>query len=216
VSRLTKWWWQLKLAEKQEIAAIAWISFGFLLLIYSLAGCAAPQPPPPQIVQMPTPKPTPVFVPPDPYAGLNPEVVTAIKTGQTPTIKSGISILYPYSPDMLYNAYCSTLWATEIRLSPDETTDRDAITIGDTERWSIKVGTHSVTVKPLGTQLDPKMITDLVIMTDKPRSYHFKLFMKGKPMDAIGFYYSDDVKAQEAAREVALKEQAKQQAEDPR
>ena len=74
------------------------------------------------------------------------------------------------------------------------------------------MGMHSVTVKPLATQLDPKMITDLVIMTDKPRSYHFKLFMKGKPMDAIGFYYSDDVKAQAAAREVALKEQAKQQA----
>jgi type IV secretory pathway VirB9-like protein len=67
-----------------------------------------------------------------------------------------------------------------------------------------------VTVKPLGTILDPKMMTDLIIATDKPRSYHFQLFLKGKPNNAIGFYFPDDVKAQAAAREVALKEAAKQ------
>ena len=181
----------------------------------ALWGCVAQQPPPPAVVIHDPPPKTPVIVPSDPYAGLNPQVAAAIQAGQTPVIKSGISTLYAYSPDVLYKVNCSTMWATEIRLNPDEQTDRDAITIGDTERWSIKVGAHSVTVKPLGTTLDPKMMTDLIIATNKPRSYHFQLFLKGKPNNAIGFYFPDDVKTAAVAREVALKEAAKQQATDP-
>jgi type IV secretory pathway VirB9-like protein len=184
-------------------------AIGIIALATLCQGCATQPLPAPVVIHDPAPK-AQVVIPDNPYAGLNPQVAAAIRAGQTPVIKSGISTLYAYSPDVLYKVNCSTMWATEIRLNPDEQTDRDAITIGDTERWSIKVGTHSVTVKPLGTTLDPKMMTDLIIATDKPRSYHFQLFLKGKPNNAIGFYFPDDIKARAAAREVALKEAAKQ------
>lgn len=194
--------------------------FGFLLIgigialdiaiITTLSGCAT-QPPP--VAQAPKPK--PVYVPNDPYIGLNPQIAEVIKSGQTPILTIGITRYYPYSPDAAYEVDCYTLRACEIRLAPTEDTDHDAITLADSLRWSIQIGHHMVAVKPQGSDLDPHMMTDLIIPTTEGRSYHVVLRFKARGPVAYAWYYPDAVREQYAERQVALREQSKQQAIDP-
>jgi type IV secretory pathway VirB9-like protein len=187
----------------------------FLIATVLLAGCAT-QPPPPIIVQQaPPPKPQ-IVIPPDPYQGLPADVVAAIKSGSTDTIKNGITTIYPYSPDVQWTLNCQPLEATEIRLAPDEYTDKDNTVLGDSVRWDIKIGGQAVMVKPLGDAMDPKMQTNLVIHTDK-RSYHLLLRIHKPFSTAIAWYYPDTVKAEDAARQAAIKEAAAQgnQTADP-
>jgi type IV secretory pathway VirB9-like protein len=157
-----------------------------------------------------------IEIPPNPYQGLPADVVSAIKSGSTETIRNGITVLYPYSQDEQWTVNCQPLEATEIRLAPDEYTDKDNTVLGDSVRWDIKIGGQAVMVKPLGDALDPKMTTNLVIHTDK-RSYHLMLRI-GKPWTpAVQWFYPDTVKAEDAARQAAIKEAAAQnnQAADP-
>jgi type IV secretory pathway VirB9-like protein len=185
-----------------------------LATVIILAGCAA-QPPPPQIVKViePAPKPA-IIIPPDPMAYLSPDIQAAIKGHQTPTLQDGIATIYPYSPNTQWTIYCAPLSATEIRLNPDEHTDKDSVVLGDSLRWAIKVSRQAVMVEPLGTTADPHMLTNLIIATNR-RSYHFIVKLRAKPMAAISFYYSDDVRQLEAARQLAQQEAAKQAADPP-
>lgn len=178
------------------------------------AGCAT-QSPPVVVQQAPPPKPQ-IVIPPDPYQGLPADVVAAIKSGSNDTITNGITTIYRYSPDEQWTLNCQPLEATEIRLAPDEYTDKDNAVLGDSVRWDIKIGGQAVMVKPLGDSLDPKMTTNLVIHTDK-RSYHLLLRIRKPFSAAIAWYYPDTVKAEDAARQAAIKEAAAQssQAADP-
>jgi type IV secretion system protein TrbG len=186
-----------------------------LATVIILAGCASQPPPPPQIVKVIEPAPKPVIViPPDPLANLSPDIQAAIKSHQTPTLKDGITTIYPYSPNTQWTVYCTPLSATEIRLNPDEHTDKDSVVLGDSLRWAIKVSRQAVMVEPLGTTADPHMVSNLIIATNR-RSYHFLLRLRAKPMSAVAFYYSDDVRQLEAARQVAQAEAAKQAADPP-
>jgi type IV secretion system protein TrbG len=174
-----------------------------------LAACAS-QPPPPQIVKVSEPAPKPaIVVPSDPMDGLSPDIQAAIKGHQTPTLKDGIATIYPYSPNTQWTVYCAPLSATEIRLNPDEHTDKDSVVSGDSLRWAIKVSKQAVMVEPLGTTADPHMVSNLIIATNR-RSYHFLLKLRTKPMSAVAFYYPDDVRQLQAARQVAQAEAAKQ------
>lgn len=179
-----------------------------------LAGCAS-QPPPPQIIKVVEPAPKPaIVVPPDPMADLSPNVQAAIKSHQTPTLKDGILTIYPYSPNQSQTIYCTALSATEIRLNPDEHTDKDSVVLGDSLRWAIKVSKQAVMVEPLGTTADPHMETNLIIATNR-RSYHFIVKLRSKPMAAVAFYYPDDVRQLETARQLAQQEAAKQAVDTP-
>lgn len=179
-----------------------------------LASCAS-QPPPPQIIKVVEPALKPaIVVPPDPMADLSPDIQAAIKGHQTPTLKDGIAIIYPYSPNTQWQIYCAPLSATEIRLNTDEHTDKDSVVLGDSLRWAIKVSRQAVMVEPLGTTADPHMVTNLIIATNR-RSYHFNLKLRTKPMSAVAFYYSEDVRQLEAQRDAALAEAAKQAANQP-
>jgi type IV secretory pathway VirB9-like protein len=155
-------------------------------------------------------------IPSDPYQGLPADVVAAIKSGSTETIENGITTIYLYSPDEQWIVNCQPLEATEIRLAPDEYTDKDSAVLGDSVRWDIKVSGQAVMVKPLGDALDPKMTTNLVIHTDK-RSYHLQLRIHKPFSAAVQWYYPETVKAKDAARQAAIKEAAAQnnQAADP-
>jgi type IV secretory pathway VirB9-like protein len=178
-----------------------------------LAGCAS-QPPPVPIVQVaPAPKKV-IVVPPDPMADLTPDVQTAIRDHQTPTLHDGIATIYAYSPTKSWDLYCAPLHATEIRLNPDEIADKDSVVLGDSLRWTIKVSRQAVMVEPLGTTADPHMQTNLIIATNR-RSYHFLLRLRPTPMTAIGFYYPDDIRQLEAARQLVQSEAAKQAADPP-
>jgi len=180
-----------------------------------LAGCAS-QPPPMPIVQVAPPPRKAIVIPPDPMTGLAPEVQAAIKDHQTPTLHDGIATIYAYSPNQSWTVYCAPLSATEIRLNPDETTDKDSVVLGDSLRWAIKVSRQAVMVEPLGTTADPHMVTNLIIATNR-RSYHFMLRLRSKPMTAIAFYYPEDVRQLEAARQAVQREAAAEssQATDP-
>jgi type IV secretory pathway VirB9-like protein len=58
------------------------------------------------------------------------------------------------------------------------------------------------------------MVTNLIIATNR-RSYHFLLQLRPKkPMTAITFYYPDDIRQLETARQLA-KAEAATQAADP-
>ena len=180
-----------------------------------LAGCASQAPPAPVVVikhdLAPPPK---VLIPPDPMVNLSPEVQAAIQGHQTPTLHDGIATIYPYSPNRSWAIYCAPLSATEIRLNPDEVTDKDSVVLGDSLRWAIKVSRQAVMVEPLGTTADPQMQTNLIIATNR-RSYHFVLRLRSKPMTAVQFFYPDDVRQLEAARQVAQHEAAKEAADPP-
>ena len=178
-----------------------------------LAGCAATPPPTaPVIVQAPPKK--EIAVPPDPMVDLPPDVQAAIRDHQTPTLHDGIATIYPYSPNHSWTVYCAPLRATEIRLNPDETTDKDSVVLGDSLRWAIKVSRQAVMVEPLGTTADPNMVTNLIIATTR-RSYHLLVRLgAARSMAAIAWYYPDDVRQLQAARQLAQAEAAKQAAAD--
>jgi type IV secretory pathway VirB9-like protein len=183
-----------------------------LALIFAV-GCAS-QPPPMPIVQVAPPPKKEIVIPPDPMAGLAPDVQAAIENHQTPTLHDGIATIYPYSPNQSWTVYCAPLSATEIRLNPDEVADKDSVVLGDSLRWTIKVSRQAIMVEPLGTTADPHMQTNLIIATNR-RSYHFVLRLRSKPMTAIAFYYPDDIRQLEAARQLAQAEAAKQAADPP-
>ena len=179
------------------------MQYHVLAIAILLAGCAV-APPPLPIVKL---TPPPITIPPDPFAGLSPVTVAAIKNNQTSTLHDGIAVLFPYSPNEQHTIYCQPLRATEIRLNRDEYTDKDSVILGDATRWAIKVSDQAVMVEPLGTSADPDMQTNLIIHTNK-RSYELMLKLRSKYMPAIGWYYPADVKQQEAARELALRQAA--------
>jgi len=94
-----------------------------LALVFAV-GCAAQPPSPPPIVEVAPPPKKEIIIPPDPMANLPPDVQAAIQNHQTPTLHDGIATIYPYSPNQSWTVYCAPLSATEIRLNPDETTDK--------------------------------------------------------------------------------------------
>ena len=168
------------------------------------------------------PKPTPAPIPADPYATLPTDVAEAIKHNQTPTLHHGITLVQPYSPDMQYPLNCEPLHVTQIRLAPDESTNKDNVKVGDKDRWATIVGDHSVLLFPLGTNTaitvpgsqvtipaDPHMVTNLVIATNKGHNYVFNPVKLGKPFtEAVEFYFPDEVRAQDAAHKQAMQQEA--------
>jgi hypothetical protein len=203
---------RVKVSLFMSFMLVGWLVVATLIVVN---GCAT-QPPPVIVQQAPPPKPPQIIIPPDPYQGLPADVVAAIKGGSTDTINNGITTIYPYSADEQWTVNCQPLEATEIRLAPDEYTDKDNTVLGDSVRWDIKIGGQAVMVKPLGDAMDPKMQTNLVIHTDK-RSYHLLLRIRKPFSAAIAWYYPDTVKAEDAARQAAIKEAAAQgnQTADP-
>jgi conjugative transfer protein CagX len=204
-----------------------------LIAILLLAGCAATPPPPQIIVQhdlAPPPKPV---IPSDPYTSLPPDIAAAIKAGDTTTVfRHNTDVIYPYSPDKKYAVNCQPNMAVQVRLRDDEETDGNDAVLGDSERWSIKIGSHTIMLKPLGTDKaiaiqktlpggtqqnpepatfdtrppDPDMITNLTIMTTKGRYYELVLRIRKPFTDAISWYYPADVQQEYAAHEAALKQ----------
>lgn len=203
--------------SKMVYLAMMGIVLGGVLIAF--AGCAAqPQPQPvPVAVATPAPKPP---IPDDPYVGLPADVTAAIRNDQTPTFHHGITWVQPYSPDLQYPLLCQPLHVTQIRLAPDEVTDKNNVKVGDKNRWGTIIGKHTVLIFPLGTNVsitvpgaqssipaDPNMVTNLVISTNKGHEYVFNPVKIGKPFtEAIAFYYPDEVRAQYTARQTALRE----------
>ena len=198
--------------------AMMGIVLGGVLIAFS--GCATQPPPPvPVAVAIPPPPPKPP-IPDDPYLGLPADVADAIRNNQTPTFHHGITWVWPYSPDLQYPLYCQPLHVTQIRLQPDETTDKNNVKIGDKNRWGTIIGKHTVLVFPLGINVsitvpgaqqtipaDPQMITNLVISTSKGHQYVLNPVKIGKPFtEAAEWYYPDEIRNQYAARQTALKE----------
>jgi hypothetical protein len=145
-----------------------------------LAGCATAPPPPQIIVQhdlAPPPKPV---IPPDPYASLPPDIAATIKAGDTTTVfRHNTDVIYPYSPDKKYAVNCQPNMAVQIRLRDDENTDENNAVLGDSERWSIKIGMHTVLLKPLGTDqaisIQKSLCRSKVQMSHSPQSRNVSL-----------------------------------------
>jgi type IV secretory pathway VirB9-like protein len=185
-----------------------------LAIMILLASCASKEPPPMQIVKVVEAPKKEIVIPPDPMDGLSPKVRQAIETHHTPTLRDGITVLFAYNPNQEWTVYCQPLRATEIRLNPDEYTDKDNVVLGDSVRWAIKIGTQAVMIEPLGTAADPDMTTNLVLHTNK-RSYHMNLRLSSRHMEAVEWYYPDDVREQQAARLLAQQEAAAQAIDPP-
>jgi type IV secretory pathway VirB9-like protein len=187
-------------------------------ITFYLSACASQPPPPAPVVVQATPTPTPI--PPDPYATLPTDEAEAIKHNQTPTLRHGITLVQPYSPDLQYPLNCQPLHVTQIRLRDDESTDKDDVKVGDKDRWGTIIGDHSVLIFPLGSNTsitvpgaqvtiprDPNMVTNLVIHTSAGNDYVFNPVKIGKPFtEKVEFYYPNYVRAQDAARKQAMQE----------
>jgi Conjugal transfer protein len=198
--------------------------------IIVMFGCATK--PPPVIIQQPPPPKKQIVIPDDPMVGLRPDVQTAIKSGNYQTLVDNLTVLYPYSPDVQWTVDCAPMHAIEIRLAPDEVTDENSVILGDPRRWSVKVSRQAVLVEPAGdfgyvdptskqkVPADPNMISTLTIFTSKRRSYNYLLRMRTQSavlfhgrrqkIVAIESYYPAEVKQAQTARELALKEAAKE------
>jgi hypothetical protein len=193
-----------------------------LLAVILLAGCAVQPPPAPVVVQAPPPPPK-LQIPDDPMLGLRPEVQAAIKSGSHETLQVGITTIPEYSPDTVWKIDVAPMHAVDFHLAPDESTDNQSVILGDPTRWSKKVDPQVVEVEPAGDfgghldptsgkviPADPAMETSLTIATSKRRYYHIILRMKRKGQGAVEWFYPNDVKQQQAARALALKETAKE------
>ena len=190
----------------------------FLSAAAFLAGCAVQPPtpaPPPQIPPSLIAAPAKhIEVPPDPLNALSPDVRQAIEGNQLPTLHHGITTVFAYSPDLQWTVFCQPLRVTEIQLSPDEHAKKNGVDIGDSARWGVEIGDQTVMVKPLADASNRNMTTNLVIHTDH-RSYHLLLRLSTHFTPAIAWYYPDDVKTAQAARQVALKTVAAEQLDQP-
>jgi hypothetical protein len=193
---------------------------GICALILGMTGCATPQPAP-VIVQAPAPiaKPTPIS---DPYTDLPTDEADAIRHGRDQVFHHGVTTVMPYSPDRAYKLNCQPLHVTQVRLAPNETTDKNNVRIGDKNRWGTLIGDHVVLIYPRGHNTtitvsvpgaqvsaapDPDMKTNLVIATSLGNVYTFDPVEIGKPFtEAVEFYYPLKVRAQDAARQAAIKE----------
>ena len=189
-----------------------------LLAAAFLTGCAVQPSTPARLPQIPTSlTATPakhIEVPPDPLEALAPDVRQAIEGNQRPTLHHGITTVFAYSPDSQWTVYCQPLRVTEIQLSPDEQAKKNGVDIGDSARWGVEIGDQVVMVKPLADASNKNMTTNLVIHTDH-RSYHLLLRLSGRFMPAIAWFYPDDVKTAQAARQSALKAVAAEQLDQP-
>jgi len=199
-----------KCLRKNLRDALIAVVIGGAITLY-LNGCATKAPPPPVIKIAPPPT-KEIYIPPDPYAGLPPDVRAAIESNQKPTLRNGITTIFPYSPDTAWIIDCAPLRATELRLGPGEYTDKDSVVLGDSVRWAVRAGLHSVIVEPLGTSAEPKMTTNLIISTNQ-HSYHLMLRLRSRYMNSVAWYYPDEVRTAEAQREAALKLAAAQNAQ---
>jgi len=152
-----------------------------------------------------------IIIPDDPMAGLSPAVRAAIQSHQTPVIKDGIAVIYPYAPNQQWTVYCAPLHPTDIKVGPDEALNEDSAMIGDKTRWEAQVlPPNTIRVQPLGTSADPAMSTDLIIDSNK-RSYRLLLKLRPRYTETISWYFPDDVRAAQAARQEAIAKAAKEQ-----
>jgi type IV secretory pathway VirB9-like protein len=204
--------------NRDNLRALIAAAIGSAITLYLNACASQPPPQPPVVVQA-----TPTPIPPDPYATLPTDEAEAIKHNQTPTLRHGITLVQPYSPDLQYPLNCQPLHVTQIRLRDDESTDKDNVKVGDKDRWGTIIGAHSVLIFPLGSNTsitvpgaqvtiprDPNMVTNLVIHTSAGNDYVFNPVKIGKPFtEKVEFYYPDYVRAQDAARKQAMQEASK-------
>lgn len=177
------------------------------------AGCVAATPPPAPLPPAPPPPPpkAEIVIPPDPAAGLNPQILAAINRGDEGPIVRGDTTYYAYDPDLPpINLIAQAFHPNEIRLNSDETVSKDSIVLGDITGWRYNIGDHVVWVEPLGDTKDINMTTTLDIATSQGRYYHFHLRLGRKPTGPVAYYYSDDFKRQQAARDAALMEAKKE------
>src|SRR6266849_812532 len=137
-------------------------------------------------------------------------IPNAILSGKLHTIREGITTTFPYSPHTQPVINCQVLRVTEIVLNGDETIAKDGVGAGDTERWAIQPLNNRVLAKPK----EGGIATDLIVETNR-RSYHFALRARAPYMPQVAFYYPDDVRLAEAARQSALREAARQTADPP-
>ena len=151
-----------------------------------------------------------VDAPPDPLAVLPTDIRYAIVSGHPHTLREGITTTFAYDPHTQPVINCQVLHVTEIVLNSDETIASDGVSAGDTERWTIQPLNNRVLVKPK----EPGIATDLIIVTNR-RSYHFSLHTHTPYMPQVAFYYPDDVRYAEAARQRALREAVRQAADAP-
>ena len=151
-----------------------------------------------------------IDAPPDPLAVLPTDIREAIVSGQPHTLREGITTTFAYDPHTQPVINCQVLRVTEIVLNSDETIANDGVSAGDTERWAIQPLNNRVLVKPK----EPGIATDLIIVTNR-RSYHFSLHTRAPYMPQVAFYYPDDVRHAEAARQRALRDAVRQAAAAP-
>lgn len=185
---------------------IGGLILGGCIVVHFLGCASAPPPPPPVIVQAPTPTPTPT-PPIDPNSALPPDAMSAMKSGSTEMVQTGIADFYRYDPNSEWEINVQPFTATEIRLAPDETTSEDNVSLGDSERWDAKIGDHTVLVKAKASNvyLDPKtgkrvpgdfdVRGNVVIATTQGRVYHIELRLKKPVTPVIAWYYSESTPA---------------------
>jgi len=122
---------------------------------------------------------------------------------RAPTLRQGITTIFPYDANSQPIIECRPLRVTEISLQPAE--DLKSVAAGDTERWIVTPADGGVLVKPK----QPGIATNLIILTDR-HSYSLGLMTGRNYMPHVEFYYPREVLAAEHEHQHALAKAAEQ------
>jgi type IV secretion system protein VirB9 len=200
----------------------------------ALSACMTQQPSTPPLVPASfTPAPQ-VHVPPDPLDSLPTGLREAYHSGSDAPVREGFAVFIPYREYAAPIVHAAPDHVTEIVLDPSEHIKQ--AWAGDNLRWAVwPEGNHlrlkacpkgcntpagqaagasaQVATVPVPTAYS----TNLVVDTDHPRTYHFKLVAGSlsRANETIAFWFPQDIAATEAQRKEAMRKAALQAIDPP-
>jgi type IV secretion system protein TrbG len=205
-----------------------------LASVVTLAACAPQQPsPPPMVPASFTPAPQ-VHIPPDPLDSLPPGLRQAYLSGSDAPVRDGFAVFIPYREFAEPAVHAAPDHVTEIVLDPGERITH--AWAGDNLRWAIwpegdhlrlkacpkgcntPAGQAAGTSAQVATVAVPTIYsTNLVVDTDHPRTYHFKLVAGSlsHATETLAMWYPEDIAAAEAVRKEAMRKAALQAIDPP-
>jgi type IV secretion system protein TrbG len=202
--------------------------------VLALAACAPQQQPAPPMLPATFKPAAQIHVPPDPTASLPPALREAYLSNSDAPVRDGFAVFLPYREYEAPIVHAAPNHVTEIVLDPSEHITH--AWAGDNLRWAIwPEGNHlrlkacpkgcnstqgvaagaagQVATVPVPTVYS----TNLVVDTDHPRTYHFKLVAGSlsRATETLIMWYPDDIRHAELARGDAMRKAALQAIDPP-
>jgi type IV secretion system protein TrbG len=205
-----------------------------LLVAVALSACATQTAPTPPLVPASFTAAPQVHVPPDPLDSLPVGLRQAYLRGSDAPVQDGFAMFLPYREFKAPIVHAAPDHVTEIVLDPSEHITH--AWVGDNLRWTIwpdgnhlrlkacPKGCNTTAGTAAGASAQVAAIavptvysTNLVVDTDHPRTYHFKLVAGSvsRATETLTMWFPGDIAAAEAQRKEAMRKAALQAIDPP-